>query len=90
MLSLACLMWSIVTYLHSYAKTVNQMVVLRVALGGFHAFFGPAAYSLVSDLFPKQKRARAFFIYSILIQLGDAISALTINLIVQVGWRMSY
>lgn len=90
MLSLSCLCWSITTYMHSHAHNIEQLIGMRAVLGGFHAFFGPAAFSMVADFFPKEKRARAFFIYNILCQLGESISAMTINLVVLVGWRAAY
>jgi MFS family permease len=61
-----------------------------MALGFFHSFFGPSSYSLVADLFPVSRRTQALSVYSILIMLGETISALTIVIIGAVGWNMTF
>jgi len=88
LISLFC--WSLVTAANYYVDTMNQFIILRVCLGFFHAFFPPASYGLVADYFPREKRVLAFSTYAILIQLGESISSLTINIIFYVGWRMTF
>lgn len=90
MILFAGLGWSTTTFLASYCDTFNQMLTLRVIQGGCYAFFGPAAYSLNGDFFPKEQRMTAFSLYAILTNLGDSISALTITIIDFIGWRNSY
>ena len=63
---------------------------MKLLLSALQSFSGPATYSILADLFPKEKRTKSFFVYSILTQLGDTVSLLTLNLCNIVGWRMSY
>jgi len=82
--------WSSVTFYNAYVKDINVMFMTRFFIACFHAFFIPASYSLVIDLFPYRKRFKAFLIYSVLIELGDTVSALTINLITLTGWSDAF
>ena len=54
------------------------------------AFSGPATFSLLSDLFPPQHKTKMFFVYSILSQLGDTITLLTLQVIRLFGWKMTF
>ena len=50
---ISCFVWSIVTLLQSQTTSFYQLVPLRIILGMSQAFFNPAAYTLLSDIFPK-------------------------------------
>jgi len=89
-LLLSMFFWSAVTAANYFVNDMTTFIILRSMLGFFHAFFPSASYGLVSDYFPPEKRTFAFSVYAILIQLGDSISSLTINLIVYTGWRLAF
>ena len=90
MICIACLLWGFVTFLNSFCTTFFELLILRMLLGTFMAFFGPALYSLIADIFPVDQRTNAFSVYAILTVIGDTISALSINLISVTGWKGAF
>jgi MFS family permease len=48
---LSCVLWSLCTFFSGYIDSFPLMFVLRFFLGLFEAFFGPAAYSIISDFY---------------------------------------
>jgi MFS family permease len=52
MICIACLLWGFITFLNSFCNSFFELLVLRLLLGAFMAFFGPAVYSLIADFFP--------------------------------------
>lgn len=66
MIFISCFFGGLCTCGNYFAARPNGMYILismRVANGAFSAFFQPATYSLINDLFPKSHRTRAFFLY---------------------------
>ena len=49
--------WSLMTALSGFAKSFPQLALARMGVGVGEASAAPAAYSLLSDWFPKGKRA---------------------------------
>lgn len=64
-------LWSLVTIITGTLKSFGQLFSARVFLGAGEAALGPAAISLISDMFPKESRARAIAIYT----MGGSIGA---------------
>ncbi len=56
--------WSIVTALSGLAKTYGQLMVARMGVGVGEASLGPAAYSMITDYFPKERLALALAVFS--------------------------
>jgi len=52
MICVACFLWGFVTLMNSFATNFFELLILRMLLGALMAFFGPAVYSLIADLFP--------------------------------------
>ncbi len=90
MLGLACILWSAMTALSSIAEYFWLLVLCRIFLGVFESAGNPAAYSLLADYFPPEKRATANSIYMLGVYIGGALSSLTIVMITGVGWRWSF
>lgn len=59
-------------------------------LGVFEAFAPPAAYSLISDYFPPEKRTTANAIFGLGIFFGGSLASITIIMISYIGWRETY
>ncbi len=76
LLALAITVWSIGTALCGIAQSYTQLFLARFLVGAGEAVNGPAAYSIVSDLFPREKMPRAIAILQIGSILGPAISTL--------------
>ncbi len=66
--------WSIMTCLCGAARTVMTLFMARIGVGVGEASLSPAALSMLSDLFPPSKLARAFAIYTLGVTLGGGLS----------------
>lgn len=84
---LSCLVWSLATGLQAGARNFADLVPLRVAVGASQAFYNPAAYTLLSDLFPKKMLGTVNGIFSSGVYLGGALASLSILLDNMIGWR---
>ncbi|MEO0724618.1 MAG: MFS transporter [Bacteroidota bacterium] len=69
-------LWSLMTALCGLTKSYVQFFFARMGVGVGEATLSPAAYSMLSDYFPKEKLATAISVYSLGIYLGSALAAL--------------
>jgi MFS family permease len=69
-------LWSTMTAFSGMAKNGTMLAGARIGVGIGEATASPSAYSLISDWFPKDKRATALAIYSSGLYLGGGISLL--------------
>src|SRR3954466_15805337 len=67
-------LWSGMTVLPPFASPFGMPPTPRIGVGIGEASASPAAYSMISDHFPKQKRATALSIYSSGLYIGGALS----------------
>ncbi|MDG1419236.1 MAG: MFS transporter [Maricaulis sp.] len=65
--------WSAATMLSGMAQNYTQMFLARMGVGIGEAGGVAPSYSLITDYFPPEKRARAMAIYSLGIPVGSAI-----------------
>lgn len=82
-------LWSMMTALSGLAKTGGVLAVARVGVGVGEATASPSAYSLISDWFPRQRRATALAIYSAGLYIGGGLSLGIGGLVVQ-RWNAAY
>lgn len=82
-------LWSIMTALSGFARNFAALSFARIGVGVGEATASPAAYSLISDWFPKRMRATALAIYSSGLYLGGGVSLLIGGLIVE-RWNSAY
>ena len=66
---LAC--WSLMTALSGTAHNFLSLAVCRIGVGIGESSATPAAYSMLSDSFPPQKRATAFALYAAGVYVGQ-------------------
>jgi sugar phosphate permease len=85
----SCFAWSAATAAQGLAGSFTDVLMVRVAQGSAQAFTTPAAYTLLSDLFPEEARATANSLYSSGVYFGGALASLCVLLDTQVGWRDS-
>lgn len=84
-------LWSLLTAASGAMWNYNSMFVTRVGVGIGEASCAPAANSLVGDLFPPHKRARALSIFMLGLPLGIFLSNWISGALVQsVGWRSAF
>jgi len=74
--------WSLMTALSGLARSFGQLALARVGVGIGEASASPAAYSLLSDSFPRARRATVLAIYANGIYLGSGLGLLLGGLVV--------
>ncbi|MEO8384425.1 MAG: MFS transporter [Betaproteobacteria bacterium] len=75
--------WSFMTALCGLAQTYLQLFLFRIGVGVGEATLSPAAYSMIADYFPPERRATAISVYSMGIYLGSGIAFLLGGLVIQ-------
>ncbi len=80
-------LWSAMTGLCGLARGFWQLLGFRVGVGIGEAALSPAAYSLITDTFPAEKRSTAISVYSMGITLGSGLAMLIGGLVVQYASR---
>src|ERR1051325_12053456 len=83
--------WSILTAASGLAQNFAQMFVMRLGVGVGEATCAPAANSLIGDLYPADRRAKAVAIFMLGLPLGIAFSYAVSGFIAQsYGWRSAF
>ena len=87
----ALTLWSGFTALCGFAGGFWQLFLCRMGVGVGEAGGVAPAYSLISDYFPKEQRARALAAYSFGIPIGSALGILFGGLIAHaIDWRAAF
>jgi len=68
------MIWSLATALGGLARNFIQLFTARIAVGVGEAALTPAAYSMLADLFPREKLGKAIGIYSSGVFVGIGLS----------------
>lgn len=68
--------WSLATACCGLARSFVQLFIARVCVGAGEAALAPAAYSLITDLFPKEQLGRAIAVFSLGSFFGAGIAFL--------------
>ncbi|MBA3676468.1 MAG: MFS transporter [Sphingosinicella sp.] len=82
-------LWSFMTALSGFASNFGMLAVARIGVGIGEASASPAAYSMISDYFRKERRATALSIYSSGLYIGGGLS-LPIGGFVLSRWNLTY
>jgi MFS family permease len=75
-IALGVAFWSAATAACGLARGFGQLFAARICVGAGEAALSPATYSLISDLFPKEKLGRAIAVYSLGSFLGAGLAFL--------------
>jgi MFS family permease len=67
-------LWSFLTSLSGFAWSPTSLFVMRLGVGVGEASCAPAANSLIGDLFPPERRARALSMFMLGLPLGLGLS----------------
>jgi MFS family permease len=90
-LSTGVFVWSLTTVLSGFARSFWQLFVLRLGVGVGEASCAPAATSLIGDLYPANRRARALSIFMLGLPVGVALSFAVSGSIARAhGWRPAF
>ena len=92
-IALGITLWSLMTALCGLANTYVHLFLARMGVGVGEAALTPAAYSMISDYFPKERLSFALSVYSMGIYIGSGLSlviaGLTLQLVsVQEVWTL--
>ena len=82
-------LWSLMTAASGFATGFASLALARIGVGIGEASASPAAYSMMSDLFPKARRATAFAIYSLGVYVGIGLSSYLGGTVVD-AWSAAY
>jgi predicted MFS family arabinose efflux permease len=90
-IALALAVWSAMTAVTAFAQSFLHLALARIGVGIGEAGCSPPAHSLISDVFPPEKRATALSIYSLGIPIGGALGTLVGGWLGQLyGWRVAF
>lgn len=89
LIAIGLALWSSMTALSGFSSSFAMLAVARIGVGIGEASASPAAYSMISDYFPKERRATALSIYSSGLYLGGGLS-LPIGGFVLSRWNLAY
>lgn len=73
LIALGLSFWSAMTAISGLARTFTHLALARIGVGVGEASATPAAYSLLSDCFPRARRATVLALYSSGIYIGSGL-----------------
>jgi MFS family permease len=84
--------WSVLTAATAGATGFTSLLLIRLGVGIGEATFAPAANSMLADLYPAKRRARATGLMQLGLPLGLVLAYFTIGLIAQAfgSWRAPF
>jgi MFS transporter, Spinster family, sphingosine-1-phosphate transporter len=85
------LLWSLATVASGLAASFRQLLTARSFIGIGEAGFGAVAPTLISDLFPKERRSRMLAFFYVAIPVGSALGFLLGGYVGEhYGWRTAF
>ena len=76
-------LWSLMTAFCGLAKSFTHLFLMRIGVGVGEAALSPAAYSMISDYFPREKRGVPISMYSMGVFFGAGIAFILGGYVVQ-------
>lgn len=89
LLAMGLALWSGMTALSGFARNFGMLAFARIGVGVGEASAAPAAYSMLSDLFPRDKRATAISLFSAGVYIGSGLS-LYLGGAIKDGWNAAF
>lgn len=87
----AVILWSLASGGSGLAATFGILVATRICVGIGEAGYGPAAPTILSDLFPIEKRGRIMAIFYTAIPVGSALGYVIGGMVgTHLGWRWAF
>ncbi|WP_339487774.1 spinster family MFS transporter [Pseudomonas sp. EL_65y_Pfl2_R95] len=83
LIAFGVLFWSAATAACGMARLYWQFLLCRIGVGVGEAALSPAAYSLIADSFPLERRATAISVYSMGVYLGSGLAFLLGGLVIK-------
>lgn len=90
-ITLAVGTWSAMTAVGGFAQNYVHLLLARIGVGLGEAGCSPPAHSMISDMYPAEKRATALSTYSLGINIGILFGFLFGGIINEMfGWRLAF
>jgi MFS family permease len=90
-LSVGVFLWSLLTAASGLARNYTQLFLMRLGVGVGEAACAPAGNSLIGDMFPASKRAKAISIFMMGLPIGIALSYYVSGTVAHAyGWRAAF
>lgn len=90
-IAFSIVIWSAATAFTGFARSFTHLLLARLCVGIGEAGCSPPAYSLISDYFEPERRARAMSIYSMGIGGGVFLGYLISGVVAEeYGWRAAF
>jgi len=91
LLGIATTIWSVMTMLSAYAANFTQLLLLRLGVGVGESAANPCTISMVSDRFPRHKRASALAVVALGASAGSLVGGFGGGWLGEhVGWRHAF
>jgi predicted MFS family arabinose efflux permease len=91
LLAAGVFVWSLLTALSGAARSFWELFAMRLGVGVGEAVCAPAATSLIGDLVPPARRARALSLFMMGLPIGIALSFFVGSAVAQAhGWRAAF
>lgn len=89
-ISVSLALWSGFTAISGFAQNFAQLAIARIGVGVGEAGGSPPSHSIISDLYPKEKRAGALAVFALGIPVGIAFAYLAGGYVTTTyGWRQT-
>ena len=90
-IGVAVIVWSLATGASGIAATFGILFLTRIFVGIGEGGYGPAAPTILADLFPIEKRGRILAVFCAAIPVGSALGYVLGGLIDnELGWRWAF
>lgn len=90
-ISMSVGIWSIMTAFSGAATNYIQLLLARIGVGIGEAGCSPPAHSIISDIFPPDKRSTAIGLYSMGVNIGILFGFFLGGLLnMYLGWRVTF
>jgi MFS family permease len=76
--------WTIASVSFGLGRSFGALALARIGVGVGEASLSPAAYSIITDLFPLERLGRALSVYSMGIHLGGGLASVVGGFVI--GW----
>lgn len=90
-IALSLAFWSLMTAMMGFAQNFAQLALLRMGVGVGEAGGSPPSHSIISDIFPRNRRALALSLFSMGVYFGYLLAYSTGGWAAEsLGWRFTF